>query len=65
VLHFIREGKPIAFQDVVNLWERTQNYEMLETIVDIAVDNHMPLWAAEQQYRKEWNDYQQSNANPL
>lgn len=60
VLHFIRAGKPIRWDELLQLWDRVQNYEALETIVDIAMNEHMPIWAAEESFRKSWLAYRQT-----
>lgn len=62
VLHFIREGKPpIVWDELVQLWYRVENYEALETIVDIAIREHMPLWAAEESFKQSWLEWRQAN----
>ncbi|GAB4018794.1 hypothetical protein [Spirosoma koreense] len=50
VLNFIRENKPIRWDEPLELWYRLQDYEAQETIVDIAIREHMPIWAAEQTF---------------
>jgi hypothetical protein len=62
VLHFIRAGKLIRWDELLQLWERVQNYEALETIVDIAVNEHMLIWAAEESFRASWQAYRQMNS---
>lgn len=61
VLHFIRAGKTIRWDELLELWYRVQNYEALETIVDLAVTQHMPIWAAEEHFKKTWLAYRQAN----
>lgn len=61
VLLFIRGKNPIAWEELLGLWQRVQNYEALETIVDIAIREHMPLWAAEESFKESWLAYRQAN----
>ncbi|MBD2700174.1 hypothetical protein IC229_05975 [Spirosoma sp. BT702] len=49
VVNLLREGKTFSFTDIMILWYRCQNYEILETYLDNADKNHIPIWAAEEQ----------------
>ena len=65
VLHFIRAGKPIAFDDILQLWNRTQDYIIVETVVDIAMRKQMPLWAAEEVWRNDQQNSPNTDASGL
>lgn len=61
VLHFIQDHQSVRWVELVKLWYRVQNYEALESIVDIAASEHISLQVAEEWFNYQWQEKKQAS----
>ena len=54
---YVAHNAPYKNVELLELWLRTKNYIAFEPILDLAVNQSMPIWAAEQIWRDWWASY--------